>query len=550
MYDEIVTDIGLIAEFEAAKERIAQLESLLEEKEIQLKSAENLIDDYKKAEEINLRNQKFLTEIIDNIPVNIILKEAKTYKYIIWNKNCEKELGILAEEAFGKTDFDFFPQEQAENFLSTDKETIRKKKVVSIAEQTINSRLYGSLIYNTIKVPILFNNEESEYILVFSINITNRKTFEKQLRKSERKYRFLFEEAPIGIFKTTIEGRFTDLNSSLAEMFGYLNIADLQNSIKNISEDLYVQSDKRKEIIELLKNDTKPKKFELLFKRKDGSVFTGDLTCKMIFDNDNKPKSIFGFVEDITERKLNEKRFHDALETKDKFFSIIAHGIRSPLSELINISRELTENFNNITIKDMENFAKLFYNSSSNLFEYLDNLLKWSFSQIGVMKVNKENINLYEIVNDIFSIFNNAIDEKKLHIQNNIPYYFKIYTDKNIISTVLRNLISNAIKYSFFESRIEIFSRLIDNEYQNSISYDEAAYYEITIIDFGVGINDESKARLFKLDKLISTPGTANESGTGLGLILSKELIEKIDGSISFKSEFRKGTEFTVIIPK
>ncbi len=232
--------------------------------------------------------------------------------------------------------------------------------------------------------------------------------------------------------------------------------------------------------------------------------------------------------------ELRTQELKELNATKDKFFSIIAHDLKNPFNTLMGFSELLASNINKYEKTRIEEFIKIILDTSKNTYLLLENLLEWSRSQTGRLEMAPSDIDIYELVDEnIDLIYNNACN-KKLKLVNNIPKNARVFADANMIHTVVRNLLSNAIKYTNQGGEINISSKI-----QNS-------YIEITVSDSGIGIKPENIKRLFRLDENYSTKGTAEETGTGLGLILCKEFVEKNGGEIRVKSTYGKGSDFTI----
>ncbi len=240
-----------------------------------------------------------------------------------------------------------------------------------------------------------------------------------------------------------------------------------------------------------------------------------------------------------TNKKLtiSEHNLKELNATKDKFFSIIAHDLKNPFQSLLGFSETLYEQIDELPKENIKEYSKLIYESSQNLFNLLGNLLQWSKSQLRSIKFNPRSINVYDSADDVLSLFNSSANNKNIIIDNSVHKDTYVFADKHVISTVLRNLISNAIKFTHKGGEIKITSVTSNN------------YVTISVKDNGEGIREENIDKLFRIDQSYSTKGTENESGTGLGLILCKELITQSNGEIFVKSQYGKGSEFKFTLP-
>lgn len=233
----------------------------------------------------------------------------------------------------------------------------------------------------------------------------------------------------------------------------------------------------------------------------------------------------------------SEQNFKDLNRTKDKFFSILAHDLRGPISNLMQISELLAERYDSLPEEKKKKFTHEISTSTKGLFELVETLLLWSQSQQGAVKFQPENIDMHSVINHNMEAFNMMAKNKNLSFISSLPENIYAYADVNMVNTILRNLISNAIKYSHNGGKIMINADIIDG------------FTEISVIDNGIGMTTEIKEDIFKIEPSESHPGTNGERGSGLGLVICKELTEQQGGAISVESEPGKGSRFTFSLP-
>ncbi len=231
-------------------------------------------------------------------------------------------------------------------------------------------------------------------------------------------------------------------------------------------------------------------------------------------------------------------RLQEANFSKDKLLSIIAHDLRNPFSVLITFSKLLLDSYDDFKKDDVINYLKTFYQTSKQGYNLLDNLLKWSKSQTGAMEVEGEVIDFNDIVEENITLLNSQAKSKEIELINEVPKNIFAFADLNMILTVIRNLISNAIKFTNLRGKVVVKGR----------NYDK--YIEISIKDNGIGIPEEDLEKIFRIDIKYSTEGTANERGSGLGLVLCKEFIEKNLGTLKANSKIDEGSEFIFTLPR
>ncbi len=243
-------------------------------------------------------------------------------------------------------------------------------------------------------------------------------------------------------------------------------------------------------------------------------------------------------VDDLNEKlRRSEKTLKELNETKDKFFSIISHDLRSPFASIVSFSRIMKRDINNLSMGELQELVLELDKSVLKINSLLDNLLQWSRSQTGKIRYEPSQFRLKEIVSDNMTLFAAYASEKGIEMVDNTDDELNVYGDVNMIDTILRNLISNALKYTDRGGIVTLDSNTINN------------MVEISVTDTGVGISEDDQKKLFRTNSLHTTFGTRDEKGSGLGLLLCEEFVKKHGGNISLKSELNKGSVFSFTIP-
>jgi PAS domain S-box-containing protein len=239
----------------------------------------------------------------------------------------------------------------------------------------------------------------------------------------------------------------------------------------------------------------------------------------------------------MEELKLSESRLQTLNAQKDKFFSIIAHDLKSPFNTILGFSEILVDQVKEKDFEGIDKYAAIIQQSSNRAFDLLMNLLEWSRAQIGKMDFNPEYFEMVSLIEETCSLLDDNALQKSITIQKQLPHNLPVFADLYMISTVLRNLISNAIKFTNAGGEI-------------IVSAGEAATeIVVSVKDNGVGISKDRIGKIFSIGESESTPGTAKEKGTGLGLILCKEFIENHGGRVWVESTEGQGSEFYFAIP-
>lgn len=239
----------------------------------------------------------------------------------------------------------------------------------------------------------------------------------------------------------------------------------------------------------------------------------------------------------LHELAATKEKLEESLKEKDKLFSIIAHDLKSPFSGFLGIANLLSTDIDSLSKEELVEIAKLLKESAENVYKLIENLLEWSRIQRGLIPFEPSIYNLRQIVEQVYSLQKVNIEKKEIEFATNIPQDLNVFVDLNMISTVLRNLISNAIKFTPRNGKIIIGS---------SVQEEAVLVY---VEDTGIGIPKQMIPELFKVGAKTSRPGTEGESSTGLGLILCKDYIERHSGKIWVESEEGKGTKFFFTLP-
>ncbi len=270
-----------------------------------------------------------------------------------------------------------------------------------------------------------------------------------------------------------------------------------------------------------------------------------DLTGAVRGNNADTVEEFFGYILDITDRKVveiellrREMQLRQANATKNKFFSIIAHDLRGPFSSLMGSAELLYTFYDRFDDEKKIKQARTIYTAASQVNNLLDNLLEWSISQAGNIVINQERVNAKQVVDEIINLLNITAETKGIELRSSTSEKHEIFCDKNMFQTIIRNLVSNAIKFTSAGGYVEVSSR------------HNGDLIEFCVKDTGTGIPEDIVKQLFDPEVNFSTVGTAKETGTGLGLLLCREFVERNEGNIWVESELEKGSRFCFTIPK
>jgi signal transduction histidine kinase len=275
---------------------------------------------------------------------------------------------------------------------------------------------------------------------------------------------------------------------------------------------------------------------------KDGRTF--ERLSKPMFIGSEPKGRVWSFL-DITNRKqaeaeikLKNEQLVEVNAAKDKFFSIIAHDLRSPFNSFLGLTQIMAEELPSFTMEEIKNIVERMRNSATNLFRLLENLLQWAKMEQGAIPFNPNLVQLLPVVDESIVMQLESAESKGIAIAYNIPDDIIVFADSNMLQTLIRNLVSNAMKFTPKGGKISLSAKTNSDK-----------SVEISIKDSGIGMSSEMVGNLFSLDVKTSRTGTEGEPSSGLGLLLCKEFITKHGGRIWVESEEGKGSTFYIILP-
>ncbi len=491
----------------------------------------------KQAEEnLKISEEKFRKAFLSN-PGIASISTINEGKFIDVNDNFCKATGWKREEVIGKTSKEL---NLYENNQDRDNITLFVWNTGFINNFELKIRTKSGEIKDALFAAekIVMNNEEC--MLSQIIDITERKKMEMALKENEELYHSLFEKnTAVKLLIDPKDGTIVDANSAASEYYGYPHDKLTKMRISDINTLTAA------ELAEEMQKVLLEKKSYFNFKHK---LFNGSIRDVEVYSSPIHIKGrtlLQSIVHDITERKRTEEllkksenNLREINAAKDKFFNIIAHDLRSPFSSILGFSSLLDEQMETKNYEGIEEYASYIHKSATHAMSLLENLLNWSRSQTGKMEFKPEYIDLKELLDEALLSLNDVSVQKTISIKTKTDKNVPVIADRTMTGIILRNLISNAIKFSHPGGEIFVSAEQSPNEILVSVK------------DGGVGITRENMTKLFRIDTNHTTLGTNREKGTGLGLLLCKEFIEKHGGKIWVESEEGKGSTFYFTLPK
>jgi len=422
-------------------------------------------------------------------------------------------------------------------------EVVELNKIISGEEISANFEKRflhktGKIVWASIVSTLIKSNSNASFFITQLTDITDKKIAENELRKLS----LAVEQSPETIIITDTMGNIEYANPKTVEITGY-TFEELKGKNPNVFKSGETSPADYKELWETIKSG---KQWSGIFHnlKKDGSLYWELARIAPIVDSNGEITNYLAIKEDITERKkinddliASEAKLKEANATKDKLFSIIAHDLRGPIGNFQPILEVLT-NEADLVEADRNSLMDGLLQASKTTFSLLENLLNWARSQSNGIKLSPNHINISEIIHKNVDLLSTAASQKAIRIEVKTDDNLTAFADIDSINLVIRNLLSNAIKFTPNHGTITIFVSEIGR------------YIEVSIKDNGVGIKQEVIEKLFNLNSGFISSGTNQEKGSGLGLVLCKDFVEKNGGEIRVESTLGVGSKFIFTVPR
>jgi PAS domain S-box-containing protein len=417
------------------------------------------------------------------------------------------------------------------------------KKMISgeVSSATFEKRYLhknGTIVWASLVSSLIKSDNNASFLITQITDITDKKIAEHELRKLS----LAVEQSPDTIIITDTNGNIEYVNPKTVEITGY-TFEELRGKNPSILKSGETSQDEYKILWKTIKSG---KQWTGTFhnKRKDGSLYWESASVTPILDAKGKITNYLAIKEDITEQKkaqdelvASEAKLKEANATKDKLFSIIAHDLRGPIGSFLPVLEMLTQE-DDLDEDDRNALMDGLLQASKTAFSLLENLLNWARSQSNGIELKPDHFNVNEIINHNVDLLSTTAAQKAIKIAVKTEDGLTAFADQDSINLVIRNLLSNAIKFTRNQGAITISA------------YNKEQQVVITVEDNGVGINQEVMAKLFSINSSHTSSGTNQEKGSGLGLVLCKDFVEKNGGEIRVESVLGEGSRFIFTIPK
>jgi PAS domain S-box-containing protein len=378
-------------------------------------------------------------------------------------------------------------------------------------------------------------------IIVLVTDITSHKIEEQTLRENEDYFSRMFEvHDVVQIVVDPETGAIIHANKAAENFYGWTHDVLCSMNIQQINT---APLEKIKALMQSILTHERDH-FNISHRKADGSIAFVEVRSSAIVKSGKM--LLHSFIIDRTEQEKarkalveSEQLLRSANTEKDKFFSVLAHDLKSPFSTFMMAMEMFSIGIQSFTFEEIEGYVKTLNTSAKRIYTLLDNLLQWANLQRGILVSKPESLHIVAVTRDSIFTFSSAAQQKDITISLNADEYLIAYADKNMVSAIIRNLLSNALKFTPRGGQVS----LTVTDYKDSM-------IQVAIRDSGIGMSSEILKSLFSLSGTISRPGTEKEPSSGLGLVLCKEFVEKQNGKIWVESNDGAGSTFYFTLPK
>jgi len=480
------------------------------------------------------------------MPDWIYIKDRES-RFILANKHLAQNHGIDdPTEMIGKTDFDYYSEDLARSFYEDEQRIMKGENPLINQEEKLNDPSGREVILSTTKIPFRDKSGDVAGIVGIGRDITSQKRDQERMKElslvasgTENIVVIMDREAN---FKWANKGFETRYASTLEEFTKERGLNLKESSSKG----------EIKEILEEVLSSGKAYTYTSRTQDHESRDAWYQTNITPILDEDGKVCSMFLIDSDITALKkadlqIKQQKYElesqrDELKnlnaSKDRLFSIIAHDLKNPFQSIIGFSEILREDFRAMKIDQVEEYLECIHSSSTTAYDLLFNLLEWARSQTQTIKNNPVQVVIRELTHEIFDLYSAQAKTKQVQLKNRLEGDLHVAADLNMLNTIIRNLVANALKYTAPGGTITVSAEI------------NGDMVDISVSDTGIGMEEEKVKTLFSAEKIKSTPGTSGELGTGLGLLVSYEFLKINKGTFRVDSKLGEGSAFTISLPR
>ncbi len=374
---------------------------------------------------------------------------------------------------------------------------------------------------------------------------TRRKEAERKLARSEKNFRELFDKSVQGMFQVSANGKLINANPALLRLLGYSSLDELRQV--DIAHDIYINPRDRERLMDLLLTHGFCRDVELQLKRKDGTRITVLEHSRVIKDDNDNPVLFEGILEDITDRKEQDRKLRESVDAlrvseeslaesnarKDKLLAALSHDIRSPLGSILGFCDLLIQEGEKLCKDEQQQFLGFIRDAAQSQLKLINELLEKPMQKSAAQESNDSVTDLAEMGSRTFELLKSVAKQKHVELLMNIPTHTVISANRQLVLQVMNNLVSNALKFTPGGGSVAL-----------SLAGETEKDVTVAVSDTGIGMSSEDTARLFAGKEIQSRTGLSGEKGSGVGLRLCADIMNEVGGEISVTSEVGRGTTF------
>ncbi|MEE9449314.1 MAG: PAS domain S-box protein [Ignavibacteriaceae bacterium] len=426
---------------------------------------------------------------------------------------------------------------------------LERKKNAPDRFEFLGKKRDNSFIYTELSVST-FESDNKVYVVMVTRDVTERKRAQKVIRESEEKYRNVTENIDDFLYTFERVGNFMRplfYTSSVEKVTGYSQadfLGDSKLFLKIIHPDDFPMLKKRLSALIRSRFQLSAEMEVRIINKQGGAVWIRN-KVKLIRDEAGKIQKIYGLVSDITLKKRAEEELKKSTEnllklneTKDRFISIISHDLRTPFSSILGFT-ELLASDETLSKEERSQYINFIKESSTSMLSLVNSLLDWTRLQTGRVKFEPQKIQVKTIIEKSINSLSGMSFQKGISVSSTVGNEYFVFVDQHLINQVFNNLLSNAIKFTSRDDNVTVSVKPSGT----------VRFLEFSVKDTGRGIKQENINKLFSVDTKFTSEGTSGEKGSGLGLSLVKDIVEKHDGKIWVESEYGKGSDFKFTLP-
>ncbi len=505
----------------------------------------NVVDttEQKAKEEALKESQMLLKSSIESLKDTTIFSIDRNYNYLLFNKAHQDAMKFAYDKEIktGMNLLECITIEKEKKLLKDNFDRALSGESVSIIQT------FGEIniaYYEVFLNPILNENNEIVGCTGLARNINERTSLEHELRESEAKFREIIDQINDGITVFDERGKILIWNKGSENISGIKSEEAINKNIVDVRYQFSPPDSKdRTKIEDRIKSIVTFQAPETLNRIIENEIISRNPPYKRNVQSNTFPIQMEGYnlfcsvIRDVTETKRYEKELVRISEDKDKFYSAIAQYLYAPFSTFHNFTKVMTVEMDSLPIKELQKMAVIMRKSATNLYSLLDNLLQWTKMNQGKITFNPQKLDLLSTSQDALSILISNAEMKNIRINHHTKEEITVFADIFMLKTILRNLVSHVIKCTKKDAEIDISA------------FETPPDITVSVLDKSSGVSADDLANLLTASEIYTAINTAEEKGTALGLLLSKEFIEKHGGRIWVENSNGDGTSIKFTLP-